>query len=311
VLDRIGAIYAVEARATFAPITERVELRREATPLVDAFFKRAEATVAKLSAKSSLAGAFNYAFNRREALSRFLTNGRLEIDNNIAENAMRCIALGRKNHLFAGSDTGGDRAAAIYTIVQTTKLNGVNPEAYLKATIARIAAGHPINRIGELSHGMHRRKNIEMSQAAITIEPTGENDTGTCPCCGRSSRCVWGFAYEDETCLAAYFVHWTLGHVPEQGANFDMIIGPWGEDAIAPNRSAVGLAYQLTDAGPSLMVIDASARPVAESPLVGRALNRNEVVGTSTAKSAFAVADAILAHDQRIAELLGAWQIQA
>ena len=129
-LDRIGAIYAVEARATFAPITERVELRREATPLVDAFFKWAEATVAKLSAKSSLAGAFNYAFNRREALSRFLTNGRLEIDNNIAENAMRCIALGRKNHLFAGSDTGGDRAAAIYTIVQTTKLNGVNPEAY-------------------------------------------------------------------------------------------------------------------------------------------------------------------------------------
>jgi hypothetical protein len=149
-LDRIGAIYAVEALAAFAPISERVELRREAAPLVEAFFTWAEATVAKLSAKSSLAGAFNYTFNRREALSRFLTDGRLEIDNNIAENAMRCIALGRKNYLFAGSDTGGDRAASIYTIVQTAKLNNVNPEAYLRDTLAKIADGHPINRIEEL-----------------------------------------------------------------------------------------------------------------------------------------------------------------
>ena len=149
-LDRIAAIYAIEARAAFAPIAERVELRREATPLVDAFFNWAEATVAKLSAKSSLAGAFNYAFNRREALSRFLTDGRLEIDNNIAENAMRCIALGRKNYLFAGSDTGGDRAASIYTIVQSAKLNGLNPEAYLRDTLTKIAEGHPISRIAEL-----------------------------------------------------------------------------------------------------------------------------------------------------------------
>jgi hypothetical protein len=70
--------------------------------------------------------------------------------NNIAENAMRPLALGRKNYLFAGSDTGGHRAAAIYTIVQTAKLNGVNPEAYLKDILTKIADGHPINRIGEL-----------------------------------------------------------------------------------------------------------------------------------------------------------------
>ena len=149
-LDRIAAIYAIEARAAFAPTTERVERRRELAPLLDDFFAWANATVAKLSAKSNLAEAFRYALNRREALSRFVTDGRLEIDNNIAENAMRCIAVGRKNYLFAGSDSGGERAASIYTIVRTAKLSGLNPEAYLKTTLARIAGGHPINRIGEL-----------------------------------------------------------------------------------------------------------------------------------------------------------------
>ena len=77
-------------------------------PLVDEFFTWAEATTAKLSAKSSLAGAFRYAINRRHALSRFISDGRLEVDNNIAENAMRGIALGRKNYLFAGSDSSAN-----------------------------------------------------------------------------------------------------------------------------------------------------------------------------------------------------------
>ncbi len=112
-LDRIAAIYVLEARAAFAPLTERVKIRRQTAPLIDELFTWAEATVAKLSAKSGLAGAFRYAINRREALSRFLTDGRLEVDNDIAENAMRGIALGRKNCLFAGSDSGGDRAAAM------------------------------------------------------------------------------------------------------------------------------------------------------------------------------------------------------
>jgi transposase len=70
--------------------------------------------------------------------------------NNIAENAMRKIAVGRKNYLFAGSDRGGERAAAIYTLVVTAQLNGLNPEAYLKDILSRIADGHPINRIDEL-----------------------------------------------------------------------------------------------------------------------------------------------------------------
>ena len=149
-LDRIAAIYAIEARAAPAPISERVELRRETAPLVAAFFAWAATTVAKLSANSSLAGALNYAINRREALSRFIIDGRLEVDNNIAENALRCIALGRKNYLFAGSDAGGHRAASIYTIVQTAKLNGANPEVYLRDILAKIADGHPINRVLDL-----------------------------------------------------------------------------------------------------------------------------------------------------------------
>ena len=88
--------------------------------------------------------------SRKSRVGRIVAGGRLEADNNIAENAMRAIALGRKNYLFAGSDTGGDRAATIYTIIQTAKLNGVNPEAYLKNTLTKIAEGHPINRIVEL-----------------------------------------------------------------------------------------------------------------------------------------------------------------
>ena len=149
-LDRIAAIYAIEARARFAPAAERVAHRAETGPLLDAFFAWADATLAKLSAKSALAEAFRYISRRRAALTRFVTDGRLEADNNIAENAMRAIVVGRKNYLFAGSDAGGDRAATIYTIVQTARMNGTNPEAYLKDVLAKIADGHPINRIAEL-----------------------------------------------------------------------------------------------------------------------------------------------------------------
>ena len=97
-----------------------------------------------------MAEAFRYIVKRRVALTRFVTDGRLEADNNIAENAIRIISVGRKNYLFAGSDSGGERAASIYTIVQTAKLNGLNPEAYLRDILTRIADGHPINRVAEL-----------------------------------------------------------------------------------------------------------------------------------------------------------------
>lgn len=149
-IERIGKFYEIEAKARFMPPGERLAMRAETAPLVDALFDWAGKTVTKLSAKSDLADAFRYTIKRRKPLSRFLSDARLEIDNNIAENAMRGVALGRKNYLFAGSDTGGERAAAMYTIMQTAKLNGVNPENYLRGTLARIAEGHPISRIAEL-----------------------------------------------------------------------------------------------------------------------------------------------------------------
>jgi transposase len=149
-IDRIGAFYAIEEKARFAPADERLAHRAKTAPLVDAFFEWAGKTLRKISAKSDLAEAFNYTIKRREALSRFLADPRLEIDNNIAENALRGVALGRKNYLFAGADSGGDRAAAIYTIMQTAKMNYLNPEAYLGGTLAKIAEGHPISRIDEL-----------------------------------------------------------------------------------------------------------------------------------------------------------------
>jgi transposase len=149
-IDRIAAVYAIEMKAQLAPVAERVQHRAETAPLLASFFAWAGKTVDKLSAKSALANAFRYTIKRREALTRFVTDGRLEADNNIAENAMRGVALGRKNYLFAGSDAGGDRAASMYTIMQTAKLNGLNPEAYLKDTLAKIAKGHPIRRLDEL-----------------------------------------------------------------------------------------------------------------------------------------------------------------
>jgi len=93
--------------------------------------------------------AVRYALGRWEALLRYCDNGRLEIDNNAAERALRVVALGRKNFLFAGSDGGGESAAAMYSLIGTAKLNGLDPESYLRNVLSRIA-DHPINRIEEL-----------------------------------------------------------------------------------------------------------------------------------------------------------------
>jgi transposase len=146
-LDQIAQFYAIEDKARFAPPAERLVHRAATIPLLDAFFAWAQATERKLSARSELAEALRYIIKRRTALTRFATDARLEADNNIAENAIRGIALGRRNWLFAGSHSGGERAAAMYSILQTAKLNGVNPEAYLTDALSKIAAGHPINRI--------------------------------------------------------------------------------------------------------------------------------------------------------------------
>ena len=95
------------------------------------------------------AAAIRYALSRWRALTRYTDDGRLEIDNNAAERALRVVAMGRKNYLFAGSDAGGERAAAIYSLLGSAKLNGLDPELYLQHVLERVA-DHPINRIHEL-----------------------------------------------------------------------------------------------------------------------------------------------------------------
>ncbi len=117
---------------------------------VETFFRWADDALASLSGKSDTAKAIGYTVTRRAALTRFCEGGRLEPDNNRAENCVRGIALDRRNWTFAGSDKGGERAAAIYTLIETAKLNGVDHEAWLRDVLARIAEGHPAKRVAEL-----------------------------------------------------------------------------------------------------------------------------------------------------------------
>jgi transposase len=149
-LDRIGRLFDIERAISGMPAEMRQRIRQSrAVPLVEELAAFLDATLPKLSGKSELAGAIRYARSRWPALTRYLADGRLEISNNAAERAIRPLALGRKNWIFAGSDSGGERAAAIYTLIETAKLNGLDPEAYLREVFGCIA-DHPINRIADL-----------------------------------------------------------------------------------------------------------------------------------------------------------------
>ena len=149
-LDRIAALYGIEREIRGRPPEERKQARiQRARPLLDDLNGWFKESLAKLSKKSDVTGAIHYALGRWTQLLRYVNDGHLEIDNNTAERSLRPIALGRKNYLFAGSDAGGDRAAAMYSLLGSAKLNGLDPEAYLTYVLARIA-DHPINRIEEL-----------------------------------------------------------------------------------------------------------------------------------------------------------------
>ncbi len=149
-LTRIASLYAVEAEIRGRSPTERAAARQSrAGPHLDALHDWLQLTLTQISKKSALANAIRYALTRWVALTRYRDDGRLEIDNNAAERALRTVALGRKNYLFAGSDAGGHRAASLYTLLGTAKLNDINPETYLRYVLERIAE-HPINRIDEL-----------------------------------------------------------------------------------------------------------------------------------------------------------------
>jgi transposase len=149
-LQRIGTLYGIEEQIRGKPPNERRAVRQEQTqPLLDSLRQWFEATLSKLSRKSETTVAIRYALSRWDALTRYIKDGHIEIDNNAAERSLRGVALGRKNYLFAGSDMGGERAAAIYSLIGSAKLNDLDPEAYLREVLTRIA-DHPINHIDEL-----------------------------------------------------------------------------------------------------------------------------------------------------------------
>ncbi len=149
-LERIGRLYKVEEEIRARQPHERHAVRQaRAGPELKSLHEWLQRTATTLSKKSELAKSIRYALSNWVALTRYCEDGRLEIDNNAAERALRAVALGRKNWLFAGSDDGGERAAAIYTLLGTAKLNDLNPESYLRYVLERIAS-HPINKIEEL-----------------------------------------------------------------------------------------------------------------------------------------------------------------
>ncbi len=150
-LQRIGELYQIEAEITGQPAAMRLAARQNrALPLLDALRDWLTAQRRRLSSKNALTRAIQYALSRWEALTRYAGDGRLAIDNNVAERALRTIAITRKTFLFLGSEAGGERAAILYTVLETAKLNGLDPEAYLADVIDRMAKGHSINRLGEL-----------------------------------------------------------------------------------------------------------------------------------------------------------------
>jgi hypothetical protein len=149
-IERIAALYAIEAEIRGSTADTRKTIRQtRAKPLLDSMYLWLETTLAKLSRKSDTAAAIRYALSRWPALARYAGDGRMEIDNNAAERALRVVALGRKNFLFAGSNAGGERAAAIYSLLGSARLNGLDPELYLHHVLERIA-DHPISKINEL-----------------------------------------------------------------------------------------------------------------------------------------------------------------
>ena len=142
----------------------------------------------------------------------------------------------------------------------------------------------------------------------IRVEPTKQNDTGPCNCCGKMSRTVWGFLYVDETPRAVYYVQWTLGEVPRHGANIDLVMGDWSEGATPEKRVGVSLVYRVGPHGPEFASIDPGDRPHMASGLAAHAIPGRHVLGNPVGADAYAFMHAVLGQDQRTAEIVQAAQ---
>jgi transposase len=150
-LERIAGLYIIEAEIRGRTADERRAVRQEKSrPIVDGFEPWLRAKLGLISQKTKLAEAIRYALSRWDGLTRFIADGRIEIDSNIVERAIRPIALNRKNALFAGSDGGGEHWAVIASLIETCKLIGVEPHAYLADVISRIVNDHLNSQIDEL-----------------------------------------------------------------------------------------------------------------------------------------------------------------
>lgn len=151
-VQKLDALFEIERSINGRPSAERLGARREhSAPLMEDLHNWSQAKLAKLLRNHDLAKAINDMLRRWPAFTRFLDDGRVCLSNNAAERALRCVPLGRKAWLFCGSDRGGDRVAVLYSLIQTARLNHVDPQAWLADVLARIA-DHPASRIDELLH---------------------------------------------------------------------------------------------------------------------------------------------------------------
>ena len=165
-VQRLDALFDIERGINGKSAAERLAIRQElSAPLIAELHEWLTSQFAKLSRNHDLAKAINYMLRRWDAFTRFLEDGRTCITNNAAERALRCVPLGRKAWLFCGSDRGGQRAAVLYTLIQTARLNDVDPQAWLADVLARVA-DHPVQRLDDLLAWNWRKGDDVLSQAA-------------------------------------------------------------------------------------------------------------------------------------------------
>ncbi len=156
VLRHVASLYAIEDEIRGLSAEERRDVRdQRSRPIIDDLHRLLEARGRQVSAKAKLGEAISYALKRWDGLTRFLDDGRIDLDNNAVERAIRPLALNRKNALFAGSDEGGDNWAVIATLIENCKLTGINPHTWLTATLTSLANSHPASRINELLPHAH------------------------------------------------------------------------------------------------------------------------------------------------------------